>query len=253
MSRKLTEAKKKIIAGRQYYKCANKPGTKLEGLVDYECPLWKNIDKELRGNFDASGYDIDHIVEFCITQDDNENNLQALCNNCHSYKTRRFMMNRKKIIDSNDDDENSYDENSDDGNSDNENSYDECSDDENNDDENNENNNGKIQHVIMFRCSTCHKNFATNYNLRRHKNTCNVNKNISTIFKCKYCKRPFTRKDSVTKHINKGRCKKKPVKSKNNCEEPIVNNAIKSPNSNNVYNIGPIILVSIKGNGSVNK
>jgi hypothetical protein len=89
--RQLSEANKKAIAGRQHFKCANKPGSNIEKLDGYECPLWK-LPGENRGAFDESPYDIDHIREHSITGDDSDENLQALCRMCHGVKTRRFMM-----------------------------------------------------------------------------------------------------------------------------------------------------------------
>ena len=94
MSRKISEATKKRIAGRQLYKCANAPNSKLPGLEKYSCPLWQ-INKR-NGCFDEAGYEIDHIVERCISNNNNNNNLQALCAACHSYKTRGFKMNRNR-------------------------------------------------------------------------------------------------------------------------------------------------------------
>lgn len=89
----ISEAVKKRIAGKQFYKCANKPDTELKGLDRYECPMWKyNIENP--GSFDESGYDIDHIEEYCINQNNNEDNLQALCHNCHSVKTKRFITSK---------------------------------------------------------------------------------------------------------------------------------------------------------------
>ncbi len=35
IKRKLSESKKKEIAGRQRYKCANRPNSKLKGIGDY--------------------------------------------------------------------------------------------------------------------------------------------------------------------------------------------------------------------------
>lgn len=88
--RKLTPKQKIKIASRQYYKCANSPNSQV--ISNYDCPLWKdNINP---GSFDESGYDIDHIEEFCISQNDKEDNLQALCLSCHRVKTKRF--NSKK-------------------------------------------------------------------------------------------------------------------------------------------------------------
>ena len=94
MSRRLTQAQKKFIAGEQRFKCNNRPNSTLIGLDEYECPLWK-AGGEDKGIFDASGYDIDHITEWSISKDDSLNNLQALCISCHKVKTKKFMMNKK--------------------------------------------------------------------------------------------------------------------------------------------------------------
>ena len=88
--RTLTEATKKRIALRQHFKCANKPNKCLRGLENFKCPVWQ-ISGSNRGIFTGKGYEIDHIIEFCITHDDSEDNLQALCEKCHATKTRRFM------------------------------------------------------------------------------------------------------------------------------------------------------------------
>lgn len=93
MSRKVTIAMKKQIAGRQYYKCNNKPGAKLIGLDDYKCPLWLSSEDN-KGSFDNSGYEIDHITEWSITKNDNPDNLQALCKSCHCVKTKLFQINK---------------------------------------------------------------------------------------------------------------------------------------------------------------
>lgn len=96
--RKLSEAVKKKIAGKQFFKCANSPNAQLNGLTNYSCPLWINPDIKFKGNFDEAGYEIDHIVEYSLTQDDSENNLQALCRMCHMVKTKRFLTNPKKDV-----------------------------------------------------------------------------------------------------------------------------------------------------------
>lgn len=88
--RKVSESKKKIVAGKQFYKCANKPGSEVRGLDGYDCPLW-NREGVICGSFDESGYEIDHIVEHSVSGDDRLDNLQALCKMCHSVKTKRFM------------------------------------------------------------------------------------------------------------------------------------------------------------------
>lgn len=93
--RKLSESVKKHIAARQFYKCNNKPGSNLSKIGDYECPLWLK-NSENKGIFDISGYEIDHIIEFSVTHDDREENLQALCASCHSVKTKNFMREHKR-------------------------------------------------------------------------------------------------------------------------------------------------------------
>lgn len=42
---------RKKVAGKQFYKCANKPDTEIPGLKDYKCPLWK-INGIEKGDFD---------------------------------------------------------------------------------------------------------------------------------------------------------------------------------------------------------
>jgi len=90
-SRNVSNAKKKLVAGAQFYKCANNPSSDIDKLKHYKCPLWLK-DDENKGCFDESGYEIDHIVEHSLTQDDTIDNLQALCKMCHSVKTKRFII-----------------------------------------------------------------------------------------------------------------------------------------------------------------
>jgi hypothetical protein len=91
VSRNLSEATKRNIAGKQFFKCANHPKSNLNRLTNYDCPLWQKHGDN-RGSFDESGFDIDHIVEHSLTNDDSSNNLQALCKMCHSVKTKRFIL-----------------------------------------------------------------------------------------------------------------------------------------------------------------
>ncbi len=93
----ITYSRRIKIAGKQYFKCANNPNLnmKLKGVGNYNCPLWSKND-ENRGNFDESGFEIDHITEWCISQDDKDENLQALCLSCHRVKTKNFARERKK-------------------------------------------------------------------------------------------------------------------------------------------------------------
>src|SRR5579872_1041215 len=86
--RKVSESMKKRVAGDQFFKCANRPESNV--IPGYKCPLWAKSDDN-RGIFDAAGYEIDHIEEFCINNNDLINNLQALCLSCHSVKTKNFL------------------------------------------------------------------------------------------------------------------------------------------------------------------
>lgn len=99
MSRnQITETVRKRISGRQFYKCANKPDIDLKGLENYTCPMWNQMGDN-KGSFDESGFDIDHIEEFSISQNNDDSNLQALCKSCHIVKTKRFMSgNKNKTI-----------------------------------------------------------------------------------------------------------------------------------------------------------
>ena len=88
MPKTLSENIKKIIAGRQKFRCANKPGSKLRGLNGCLCPMYQIPGND--GSFNESGYDIDHIIEKHAHGSNHVDNLQALCPNCHAYKTRRY-------------------------------------------------------------------------------------------------------------------------------------------------------------------
>jgi len=90
--RKVTEALKKLVAGRQNYKCANKINSQV--VKNYNCPLWQN--EERQGSFGEEGYQIDHIIEHSVSRNDTPENLQALCLSCHSVKTRRFMIQNEE-------------------------------------------------------------------------------------------------------------------------------------------------------------
>ncbi len=81
------------VYNKQLKKCANNPSINFFG---YKCLLWKYEN----GNFDNAGYQFDHIDEFCITKNNNENNIQALCPSCHSIKTKFFMTNKGQLLSS---------------------------------------------------------------------------------------------------------------------------------------------------------
>lgn len=84
----------KLLRNQQYC-CANKPGSNLNIIGDYKCPLWQ-IPK-LNGKFDSAGHQVDHIVDFFKTQDNKIDNLQLLCPNCHAVKTLGTNTSDKEI------------------------------------------------------------------------------------------------------------------------------------------------------------
>ena len=73
MKRNLHESIKKIIAYRQSYKC-------------HICSILL-----------PPSFQIDHIIPFSISSNDNEYNLQALCANCHSIKTQKEALRISKF------------------------------------------------------------------------------------------------------------------------------------------------------------
>ena len=75
----------------QNNKCANNPDNPALNLSDYNCCLWILYD----GDFDEAGFEIDHIDEHCISADNTIENIQLLCPNCHSVKTKKFMHNKR--------------------------------------------------------------------------------------------------------------------------------------------------------------
>jgi hypothetical protein len=92
-TRKVQESTKKLVAGNQLFKCNNSPGSNLYRLEKYKCPSWSS---EKKGSFDGAGYEIDHINEWSVSKNDNIDNLQALCPQCHSFKTRKFRVDKGK-------------------------------------------------------------------------------------------------------------------------------------------------------------
>ena len=89
-----TNAQKRLIAGRQSYKCANCPDKTIKGLETYKCPLWGRAVDDNKGSFDQSGFELDHINELVDSGDNSLDNFQALCKSCHSVKTKRFLMKK---------------------------------------------------------------------------------------------------------------------------------------------------------------
>ena len=89
-NRYISEKVKNNVLIRQEFRCANSPFNPAVGLADYKCLLWMVNN----GLFDQAGFQFDHIAEYCITKDNDESNIQALCPNCHSVKTKIFRKNK---------------------------------------------------------------------------------------------------------------------------------------------------------------
>ena len=89
----ITQKTKDLIVNRQYNRCANSSLSPALNLSGYLCPFWIYNN----GVFDESGYAIDHIDEVSITSNNELENLQALCHNCHAVKTRKFK-NHKNMF-----------------------------------------------------------------------------------------------------------------------------------------------------------
>ena len=89
-SRYIPVGVKKAVLEKQGFKCANNPFVKQLIMQGYECLLWRFNG----GSFDEAGYEFDHIDEYSITFNNNVSNIQALCPNCHSVKTKNFMKNK---------------------------------------------------------------------------------------------------------------------------------------------------------------
>lgn len=92
----ITQKTKDLIINRQYNRCANNPFSPALNLSEYRCPFWIYNN----GLFDESGYAIDHIDEVSITSNNELENLQALCHNCHAVKTRKFKNNKNMFTSS---------------------------------------------------------------------------------------------------------------------------------------------------------
>jgi hypothetical protein len=86
MRKYITVKEKEFILAYQSYRCANSIHKPAVNLKDYTCLLWKYQD----GRFDDAGYEFDHINEVSISEDNNLSNIQALCPNCHTVKTKKF-------------------------------------------------------------------------------------------------------------------------------------------------------------------
>ena len=75
------------IIRNQINSCANRPGSNIDGLTNYKCPLLKPW--LTYGYFDESGYVLDYINEHI--QDNSINNLRALCKTCYEVKRTQAL------------------------------------------------------------------------------------------------------------------------------------------------------------------
>lgn len=82
------------LLNNQEHRCANKPNSKLYNLGEYQCLLWEMPYRN--GRFDKAGYKVDHIIEYCLTKNNDISNLQLLCPLCHSMKTSNFMKSKER-------------------------------------------------------------------------------------------------------------------------------------------------------------
>ncbi len=129
-----------MVAGRQRYRCANKPGQRLYGLIGYQCPLWQ-ITGDNCGSFDQSGYEINHIADFSLVHGYVVEDLIALCACCHAVKKNTIKDRKSCICYNSDDSDSDCDDDSD---------YDDCDDcdDETDSDRSDCDNNDKIDSDI---------------------------------------------------------------------------------------------------------
>ncbi len=205
MSRYISEARKKLIAARQKFRCANEPGSNLKGLENYKCLLWKETGKD-QGIFDDSLYEIDHIKEFSRNGNNEDDNLQALCNSCHAYKTRKYMMQTNKKI-KNDFDDDQGNESIDESDSETEDETNDKSEDKS--DKNCQtgrqyiNVNGVM--MLCYICDRCKKIFNKKTPYDEHMNrifSCKKNSIVKPIkeFNCNICNKHFNRSDMLKRH-----------------------------------------------------
>jgi hypothetical protein len=224
--KKIAQSTINSILVRQRFRCANSPGSGLDRLANFLCPLWR-IESDDRGFFDDSFYDIDHIKEVSISGDNSLGNLQALCKSCHGVKTRSFMKEYAKIklakqeqsIEKNSNDKSSNesdDENKsgDDNKSDDENDSDvknESDDNNESDDENKSDDNNRSDanvNIDQFKCNCCNKTFTRKESLEYHMNNkvCIGKKYVvdkeKGDFSCKYCGKTFKASSNMYRHVN---------------------------------------------------
>lgn len=94
----ISKAQEHRILARQRHRCANQPGSKVHKyLREYACLLWASD----AGVFDEAGFEIDHDIQWSsgIADVNHDDNLQALCPNCHRRKTQIDREQEQKIAD----------------------------------------------------------------------------------------------------------------------------------------------------------
>jgi len=176
---KFRQVSESYVAGKQRYRCANKPGSYFNGLSEYACPLWKHGEPDSIGRFDMAGFKISRITKHCNPNDgfDDCQNMRVFCTSCHSVKKH----STSKINDSDDEDDDDTDDNDTDDDEDNDNDENTIDDDDTDDDENmcddteflNENTNDEIEHDCNNKKSIC------NFNIIVEKDFDEININVT--------------------------------------------------------------------------
>jgi hypothetical protein len=245
MSKKLSKATKNMIAGKQRYRCANKPGIQLKGLADYECPLWKNKNIDLRGCFNEAGYVIDHIYGYSTPKHGDENNLQALCPMCHSVKTKRFLMNQN--ADRNDPEYNDDDDDDDDDENNND-DYDDDDDDDDDDENNNDDDNDDDDDDSDNDDDDDDDDDSDDSD--DDSDDDDSDNNSAHNYKCKKCGVKFNKKSTFDDHLRKKTSCKRKVDSSIKCKDSL-NKYTKSRHTN-ITNTNGIVIGDKNNNNVIN-
>ena len=95
----ITKIMEKKILKNQDNKCAKKPYSRIDGLMNYQCLLWKKN----KGKFDNNQY---VIIKKNNKEKNSEDNLIAICETCHSVLKNRIKEKQKLLSKNNSESEN---------------------------------------------------------------------------------------------------------------------------------------------------